>query len=133
MKDAGRLNQGQGAAWGWGHRLLSTPPLPQLERPVQEWLQSKAKGTLLGGTASYQDVFNGTIGSIGIQVRQAEASLETQTALRDQAEQSLNSIAGVNLDEEAANLLKYQQAYQASAQVVVAANQMFQTLLDAFR
>jgi flagellar hook-associated protein 1 FlgK len=91
------------------------------------------KGTLIGGTASYQETFNGTIGSIGIQVRQAEASLETQTALRDQAEQSLNSIAGVNLDEEAANLLKYQQAYQASAQVVVAANQMFQTLLDAFR
>ena len=90
-------------------------------------------GTLLGGTATYQDVFNGTIGSIGIQVRQAEASLETQTALRDQAETSLNSLAGVNLDEEAANLLKYQQAYQASAQVVVAANQMFQTLLDAFR
>jgi flagellar hook-associated protein 1 FlgK len=91
------------------------------------------KGTLIGGTASYQETFNGTIGSIGIQVRQAEASLATQTALRDQAEQSLNSIAGVNLDEEAANLLKYQQAYQASAQVVVAANQMFQTLLDAFR
>jgi len=90
-------------------------------------------GTLLGGTATYQDVFNGTIGSIGIQVRQAEASLETQTALRDQAETSLNALAGVNLDEEAANLLKYQQAYQASAQVVVAANQMFQTLLDAFR
>ena len=91
------------------------------------------KGTLIGGTASYQETFNGTIGSIGIQVRQAEASLATQTALRDQAEQSLNSIAGVNLDEEAANLLKYQQAYHASAQVVVAANQMFQTLLDAFR
>ena len=90
-------------------------------------------GTLLGSTATYQDVFNGTIGSIGIQVRQAEASLETQTALRDQAETSLNALAGVNLDEEAANLLRYQQAYQASAQVVVAANQMFQTLLDAFR
>jgi len=93
----------------------------------------QSNGTLLGGTASYQDVFNGTIGGIGIQVRQAEASLETQSALRDQAELSLNSIAGVNLDEEAANLLRYQQAYQASAQVVVAANQMFQTILDAFR
>jgi flagellar hook-associated protein 1 FlgK len=93
----------------------------------------QSNGTLLGGTASYQDVFNGTIGGIGIQVRQAEASLETQSALRDQAELSLNSLAGVNLDEEAANLLRYQQAYQASAQVVVAANQMFQTILDAFR
>ncbi len=90
-------------------------------------------GTLLSGTSTYQDVFNGTVGGIGIQVRQAEASLETQSALRDQAETSLNALAGVNLDEEAANLLQFQQAYQASAQVVVAANQMFQTLLDAFR
>jgi len=102
-------------------------------RNVLALAELQRKGTLLGGTASYQDVFNGTIGSIGIQVRQAEASLETQTALRDQAETSLNALAGVNLDEEAANLLRYQQAYQASAQVVVAANQMFQTLLDAFR
>jgi len=90
-------------------------------------------GSLMGGPANYQDVFTGTIGSVGIQVRQAEAALSTQTALRDQAEQSLNAVAGVNLDEEAANLLRYQQAYQASAQVISTANELFQSLIAAFR
>ena len=90
-------------------------------------------GSLLNSTANYQDVFTGTIGGVGIQVRQAEAALSTQEALKNQAEQSLNSIAGVNLDEEAANLLRFQQAYQASAQVISTANELFQSLIAAFR
>jgi flagellar hook-associated protein 1 FlgK len=53
--------------------------------------------------------------------------------LQRQTEQALNALSGVNLDEEAANLLKYQQAYQATAQVVSAANDMFNTLLSVFR
>ena len=40
---------------------------------------------------------------------------------------------GVNLDEEAAELLRYQQAYQASAQVIRIANELFDSLLDAAR
>ena len=70
---------------------------------------------------------------MGIQTRQAESSTETQLALQRQAEQSLNALSGVNLDEEAANLLRFQQAYQATAQVIASANEMFNTLLSAFR
>jgi flagellar hook-associated protein 1 FlgK len=90
-------------------------------------------GLLLGSTASYQDMFSGTVSSVGIQTRQAEASAETQLTLQRQAEQSLNALSGVNLDEEAANLLKFQQAYQPTAQVVASANEMFNTLIAAFR
>jgi flagellar hook-associated protein 1 FlgK len=43
------------------------------------------------------------------------------------------SEAGVNLDEEAANLLRYQQAYQAASKVIQTANQMFDALLDIMR
>jgi len=89
--------------------------------------------SLLGDSASYQEVFASTVSSVGIQTRQAEASAETQMTLQRQAEQALNSLSGVNLDEEAANLLKFQQAYQATAQVVASANEMFNTLLSAFR
>ena len=88
---------------------------------------------LLGNSASYQDVFASTVSSVGIQTRQAETSAETQVTLQRQAEQALNALSGVNLDEEAANLLKFQQAYQATAQVVASANEMFNTLLSAFR
>ena len=90
-------------------------------------------GLLLGSTASYQDLFAGMVSDVGIQTRQAEASAETQITLQRQAEQSLNALSGVNLDEEAANLLKFQQAYQATAQVVASANEMFNTLIAAFR
>jgi len=44
-----------------------------------------------------------------------------------------DSISGVSLDEEAVNLLKYQQAYSASAQVITAARSTFDTLLAAMR
>ena len=44
-----------------------------------------------------------------------------------------DSVSGVNLDEEAANLLRYQQAYAAAAQIISVANQMFDTLLNAVR
>ena len=88
---------------------------------------------LLNSAASYQDMFASTVSSVGIQTRQATTSAETQSTLQAQAEQSLNSLAGVNLDEEAANLLKFQQAYQATAQMVSSANEMFNTLLSAFR
>ena len=93
----------------------------------------QTEGSLLDSTANYQEVFAGTIGEVGIQVRQAEAALATQTALRNQSEQSLSALAGVNLDEEAANLLRFQQAYQASAQVISTANELFQSLIAAFR
>ena len=93
----------------------------------------QSTGLLLNSAASYQDMFASTVSSVGIQTRQATTSAETQSTLQAQAEQSLNSLAGVNLDEEAANLLKFQQAYQATAQMVSSANEMFNTLLSAFR
>ena len=93
----------------------------------------QSTGLLLNSAASYQDLFASTVSSVGIQTRQATTSAETQSTLQAQAEQSLNSLAGVNLDEEAANLLKFQQAYQATAQMVSTANEMFNTLLSAFR
>ena len=93
----------------------------------------QSTGLLLNSAASYQDMFASTVSSVGIQTRQATTSAETQSTLQAQANQSLNSLAGVNLDEEAANLLKFQQAYQATAQMVATANEMFNTLLSAFR
>ena len=96
-------------------------------------VELQTTASLLGNAASYQEVFASTVSSVGIQTRQAEASAETQITLQRQAEQALNALSGVNLDEEAANLLKFQQAYQATAQVVASANDMFNTLLSAFR
>ena len=50
-----------------------------------------------------------------------------------QAEAAKSEVSGVNLDEEAANLVRFQQAYQAAAQVISVANGLFDTLLGAVR
>jgi flagellar hook-associated protein 1 FlgK len=51
--------------------------------------------------------------------------------LHDDAERARSEVSGVNLDEEAARMLQYQQAYQAAAKVIATANEMFRALLDA--
>jgi flagellar hook-associated protein 1 FlgK len=63
----------------------------------------------------------------------AANDLTTQTGLYNQAASAQQSVAGVNLDEEAASLIKYQQAYQASAQVIATAQTLFTSLIAAVR
>jgi len=50
-----------------------------------------------------------------------------------QAMERRESISGVNMDEEAANLVKYQQLYKANAQVIATAKELFDTLMQTFR
>ncbi|MEO1079338.1 MAG: flagellar hook-associated protein FlgK [Pseudomonadota bacterium] len=86
---------------------------------------------LFGGTASFQDSYASLIADIAVESRQARSAAETEQALLDQALSARDSIQGVNLDEEAANLIRFQQAYQAAARVVQVADEVFQTLLNA--
>ncbi|HAN27593.1 MAG TPA: flagellar hook-associated protein FlgK, partial [Haliea salexigens] len=65
--------------------------------------------------------------------RQASAAADAESTLLQQAISARDSVQGVNLDEEAADLLRFQQAYQAAAQVISVADTVFQTLLDATR
>jgi len=89
--------------------------------------------SLLSGTTSYTDLYSSTVASAGIQSRQAEVSAETHRSLHDHAVSNQQEKVGVNLDEEAAKLLQYQQAYQAAARVIAVSDEMFQTLMGAFR
>jgi flagellar hook-associated protein 1 FlgK len=88
---------------------------------------------LLGGSASYQDVYGSLVADIAVKTRQAETGAASERVLLQQAMSARDSVSGVNLDEEAANLLRYQQAYQAAAQVIAVADEVFQTLLNATR
>jgi flagellar hook-associated protein 1 FlgK len=69
--------------------------------------------------------------TIGSAARQADLALDAQQAIDTQLADERAAVSGVNLDEEAANLVRYQQAYQAAAQVISIANENFQTLLGA--
>lgn len=94
-------------------------------------LQSKT--TLLGGTSTYQDTYGQLVAEAGTQARQAEISSLAIGALLEQANEARESLSGVNLDEEAADMLRFQQAYQAAAQMISTADRLFQDLLNAFR
>ncbi|MES9898675.1 MAG: flagellar hook-associated protein FlgK [Sedimenticola sp.] len=86
---------------------------------------------MAGGTSTIQGIFGQMVADIGALARQAETNYNAQKGLLTVQESSLASISGVNLDEEAANLMKYQQAYQAAAQVVAVAGVIFDTLIGA--
>ena len=87
--------------------------------------------TMEGGSTSFQGAYSQLVGQLGTRTRSAQVTAEAQAALLTQAQESRDAVSGVNLDEEAANLLRFQQAYQAIAQVISAAETTFQTLMNA--
>jgi len=93
----------------------------------------QTQNLLLNGTSTFQDTFGQMVADVGTRTRQAEISSLATGSLLNQAVEARESLSGVNLDEEAANLLKFQQAFQAAAQVISTADRLFQELLNAFR
>ena len=73
------------------------------------------------------------VGNLGNQTRAAAIGAKGQDAVLAQATAAQQAVSGVNLDEEAANLLKYQQAYQASSRVISIANSLFAEIIGIMR
>ena len=90
-------------------------------------------GILDGGTISINENYGQLVSGIGSTTHQVKAGKEAQGVVLTNAEDAVSSTSAVNLDEEAANLIKYQQAYQAIAQVVSVASTLFDSLLNATR
>ncbi len=88
-------------------------------------------GVLDGGSVSIGDRYGQLVAAVGSATQQVKANLDAQNVILANAEDAQLSHSGVNLDEEAANLMRYQQAYQAAAQVVSVARSLFDTLLGA--
>ena len=92
----------------------------------------QSQQVLVGGTTTLIESFGQLISSIGTTTRQSEITLDAQTVLLNQSIAARSSVSGVNLDEEAANLILFQQAYQAAARVISVADDLFQTLINSF-
>lgn len=86
--------------------------------------------TLVGGTTTLEGAYSSMIGRIGNKTNEVTVNQKAQANLLEQTRQIQQSASGVNLDEEAANLIKYQQVYQAAAKVLQTANTMFDALLN---
>ncbi|MFK8068117.1 MAG: flagellar hook-associated protein FlgK [Gammaproteobacteria bacterium] len=89
--------------------------------------------TLDGGNSTFNDANSLLIGDLGTKSRQAKNSLEAMQAVEQSAIEARDNVSGVNLDEEAADMLKFQQAYQAAARMISVGNELFGTLLQAVR
>jgi flagellar hook-associated protein 1 FlgK len=92
---------------------------------------AQSVGVLESGTTSITSAVSSLITGIGSQAEQINTAQAAQTAVNSQALTQVQSDTGVNLDEEAANLLQWQQAYQAAAQALTIGNSLFTTLIDS--
>ena len=92
------------------------------QQPVN--IAGLANGIYLG------DVYTQLVGKLGTYTQQSIASYETAQTVRNQSEANWRSTSAVNTDEEAVNLMQYQQMYQANMKVIATANELFDSLLQ---
>lgn len=130
---------------GWSVRISGTPLAGDsfTVKPNNGSSSDGGNASLLANVANLQLLNGGLdtlsssnsalVGQVGAQAQAASAQLSTEDAIRTQDQAQRDSLSGVNLDEEAADLQRYQQAYQAAAQIISTANSLFQTLIDALR
>lgn len=90
-------------------------------------------GMLESGTATYQDGYGALNADVGTLANQSLVNRNAQDALLGHALAARSEVSGVNLDEEAVDMLKYQQLYQASARLISTADSMFQELIGILR
>jgi flagellar hook-associated protein 1 len=89
--------------------------------------------SLNGGTTSLTGASSSLLSQVGAQTQQAQSNASAQQAVNTSATDAVNNLSGVNLDQEAANMVQYQQAYQACAQMIQASTTMFNTLITALQ
>ncbi|TFH85393.1 flagellar hook-associated protein FlgK [Billgrantia azerbaijanica] len=92
-------------------------------------LQDLQGEALVAGNASLSQAYGGLVSDVGNRTNIVEVNLDARQGLTDQLRAVQLSESGVNLDEEAANLIRYQQFYQANARVIDTATTVFDTIL----
>jgi len=90
----------------------------------------QTKNTLTGNTTSYEGSYAQLVSQVGNKAREMLVTSQAQTVLVTNTQQQQQAVSGVNLDEEAANLMRYQRAYQAAGNAIKVANTLFDTLLS---
>ncbi|HWK67462.1 MAG TPA: flagellar hook-associated protein FlgK [Rhizobiaceae bacterium] len=131
--DVNKLRDGgiNGAAYvvntsGASYSALIQKYSENLDKPM-----TFAPGAGLGENTSVTDFANGAISWLEQTRQQATNAAEAKNALLMQTSQALSNETGVNIDEELSLLLQYEQAYQASARLIKAVDEMLATLLNA--
>ncbi len=140
----GLWNPGQPLAGGMGYQLeLSGVPadgdtltiegtpagaLSSNNGNARAMLSLRDLGLIEG--VSVTDGYANALAEVGARVQSSESTADISTAVANQAETQRSSQSGVNLDEEAARLIQFQQSYQAAAKMLQVAQSLFDTLLQ---
>lgn len=98
-------------------------------RNILRMADLQTQKTMSGGLETFNTAYSAMVADAGIQTREVKVRFEAQQTFHNQIEAARDSASGVNLDEEAANLLKYQQAYSASAKALQIGVDLFERLL----
>lgn len=128
------------ATTGWAVTLKGTPqagdtlvigpnPYPMLNGGNAEAMLALRDVPMFDG-APLTDGYASLMSQVGIRVQGAQFASEVSTSIADNIERDRTAVAGVNLDEEAAKLLQFQQSYQAAAKMMQVAQNMFDTLMQ---
>ncbi len=89
----------------------------------------QTKNVMANGTASFQEVYGQMVSLIGNKTRELEVTSTIQANLLTQTQRSIEALSGVNLNEEAANLLRFQKAFQAAGKVIEISSTLFDSIL----
>ncbi|MNJ50940.1 Flagellar hook-associated protein 1 [compost metagenome] len=120
---------------GDNYTVSLTGPGSDNNRNGQAVIDLQTKGTVDVGAngkgISLTDAYGKLVENVGGKTAQAQMDVDSTTALHTSAKASRDSLSGVQLDEEAGNLIKYQQYYTASSQIIKAAQDIFTTLINA--
>ncbi|MBC7781966.1 MAG: flagellar hook-associated protein FlgK [Proteobacteria bacterium] len=82
------------------------------------------------GSSTYQTAYSSLVGRIGSTAREVDVTGRAQSEILEETKVAQQSLSGVNLDEEAANLIRFQQAYQAASKVISVASRLFDAILE---
>jgi flagellar hook-associated protein 1 FlgK len=89
-------------------------------------------GILADALGGVDATYEGFLAELGVTTKSARSKADAQTLVLSSAKSDLNTISQVNMDDELADLMAAQRAYQASARVVTAMDEMLQTLINNF-
>ncbi|MFG3452028.1 flagellar hook-associated protein FlgK [Stutzerimonas stutzeri] len=102
-------------------------------KTLLQLLDLKSQGiNVAGNTVPLNDAYAGLVGRVASASRQNQADLSAATTVAEQAQAQRDSVSAVNLDEEAVNLMAYEQAYQANMKVISTSNDLFNAVLAMF-
>lgn len=96
-------------------------------------LQMRSTKVMASGTATFDDYYQGVIGSLGINASRVSSLYQTQTDILMRVENQREDLSGVNLDEEITKMLLYQKSYQAAAKFISTAESLYDALLGMLR